>query len=1339
MFQKKNGLVLLILLALTGIANNIYAEAYKLPAGNNNRRAQQRTTAARCLPAVAAIDLDINNVRARLMTGGDMWWNRGTAIAAYEVPKGSGKHSQFAASVWIGGRDEQNQLKVAAQTYRQDGNDYWPGILNETGDITDAECSDWDKFWKVDKSTINAFIELTKSGATPTGSQFDVIYQWPAAGNSKVLGASGVPLRLYAGRTYAPFVDLNNNGIYEPENTGANEYPLINGDQYIWWVFNDKGNNKEQTQTAAIGLEVQTSAFAYSSQDFLNNSTFCNYRVINRGSLALDSTYIAVWDDADLGYAFDDFIGCDTNRGLGILYNGRSVDGSGQINSYGSSIPQAGLDFFQGPKKKVGDSTITLSMTNFTYYNNDFSTIGNPRNGIHIYNYMTGSTIDNSRFSNDFAGPGIVTKGYGRGPISHFVYWGDPSDNSEWSECACGNVPGDRRMVFSAGPFELLPGATNDITFGAIWASSVGGCPQTSFKALTAIDDQAQALFDNGFKTIEGPEAPNLMYRELDRQLVFYLVNDSNSNNYKEQYGYNISDAKYRQPALKASRLLRLPDSLYKFQGYRVFQLADASVTPAQIYGTDGRVDQTKAIEVFQCDIRDSITRVINYVKNTEVSDSTWIPQIKVIGKDSGIVHSFQISQDAFATGADPRLVNYKNYYFVAIAYAYNDFSYNKFSRSGGFDPKRADSTQETPYLESAHGAAGAPLKVVAAMPNPANGNMGTELNAAYGGGVVITRLAGTGNGGNALQLDETSELIALTDTSHIAKQATYDTGAGPITVKVIDPVKVVASDWELRILGSSTTGATDQGLIAGGASWVLEGKQAGPGGTPVTIYSERNLEITNEQILAEYGLSVSIRQVKRPGDEQSNGNGYITSSVEFKDLARPWLTGVHDQADSNQLNWIRSGNNTKFGSVPCNFNDVKYDTMQAYANLLNNNSLTTSTWAPHALAAPFLYSGGAANSSLCGFSVAYPNSNIALYSLPSIDVVFTSDRSKWTYSAVLEMQEDPALAQGGAAKFTLRQHPSLKKDADASGNPVYEPAAQPGDPADVAFNDSGMSWFPGYAINQETGERLNIVFGEDSWMKRENGADMMWNPTSTILSTYDGSVVFGGKHYVYVVGSRYDSCRNFRTIISNPSVFTRLGAFRSIQWVGVPLVNPSIGLLPFAQGVIPTETRLRFRVTRPYAFYNTEVTPAQATVIPSDVSGIVNGGNPAYFFTTRGLEPTPLSDATNRNALLDRIHAVPNPYYGYAGYEANRFDTRVRIINLPARATVHIYSLDGTLIRTLSKSDPNVSYIDWDIRNLVGLPVASGMYLMHVNAEGIGETIVRWFGAMRPIDITTY
>ena len=337
------------LIGIVGISGQISARENI----GSPRRTALKTTAQGCQPATSAIDLDINNVNARLMTGGDMWWNIGLTVAAYEIPVASGKSSQFAASCWIGGYDSQHQLKVAGQTYRQSGNDYWPGALDGNAKITEANCTNWDYQWSVDKSTILAFIQLSKSGGNTSISTYDNINHWPAKGNANALGNSGVPVSMVLGNDYAPFVDLNGNGVYEP-NLG--EYPDIVGDQYIWWVFNDAGNVKEMSLTAAIGVEVQTHAFAYATQDFLNNSTFCNYRVINRGTLTIDSTYITVWDDCDLGWAFDDFIGCDTTRGLGIQYNGTNDDGAGgghPVNSYGANPPQVGLDYFQGPKRTV--------------------------------------------------------------------------------------------------------------------------------------------------------------------------------------------------------------------------------------------------------------------------------------------------------------------------------------------------------------------------------------------------------------------------------------------------------------------------------------------------------------------------------------------------------------------------------------------------------------------------------------------------------------------------------------------------------------------------------------------------------------------------------------------------------------------------------------------------------------------------------------------------------------------------------------------------------------------------------------------------------------------------
>ncbi len=1348
-FKNKKGFAIAMISAgLMGVA--LQSKGVPNVSATGHRVGLLRTAAA-CQPATAAIDLDINNVRARLMTGGDMWWNIGLGKAAYEVPKGGGASSLFAGSCWIGGYDKQGQLKVAAQTYRQDGNDYWPGALeaSATPAITAGECSSWDRFWKINKSDVLEFLTLQKSNQSTASTTYDVVRQWPARGNINVLDAEGNSLTLPAGRDYAPFIDVNNDQVYDPSK---GDYPDIVGDQFIWWVFNDVGNIKEQTQTASIGLEVQASAFAYATNDALNNCTFYNYHIINRGALTLDSATISTWSDADLGWAFDDFIGCDTSRGLGILYNGTNFDGDGSPGTYGARIPMVGVDFFKGPKKQVPDlqhpgktKDSILTMTVFDYYNNDFTDIGNPTNGLEIYNYMTGSLRKGERFSNDWNGTaGSQSRGYGKGPIVKAVFYGDPEPSSNtWSECVCGNLPGDRRFIHSSGPFTLTAGDFEDITIGAVWTPNVGGCPNTSFKSLRAVDDQAQALFDNNFKTISGPEAPRLVVRELDRKLVFYMENDPASNNYKEQYGYRLDSAKYRSASVKAKNV-KSADSLYQFEGYRVFQLANSSVTPAQIFdATTGEVDPTMAKEVFKCDIKDGVKQIVNYTKNSDVSDTTYVPSIKVIGNDSGIQHSFSTNQDLFASGNDKILVNYRTYYYVAIAYAYNNFS--------GFDSRHPDSSQDVAYLGSDHGAGSTPLTVVVAMPNPANGNMGNTLNTDYGSGIVITRIKGVGNDGNVIEMTDESEDTALSLSSgYIAANAQYKASQSPVNIKVIDPINVVAADWELYIrtattydsvgkhydpnIGLNTGIDANRGIKSDSGSWMIVAHTSAI--TPDTIYSEKNLTLENEQILEKYGISVNIKQVSRAGDSQRSGNGYITSSLIFADTSLPWLAGVPDQDGVNLLNWLRNGKvNLTDTSVYCDFFPVQtYDTMQAYSGLIPNNSLATGSWGPYALGAtsPYAYRNGSSNASPCGFTVTLKGTELGrLRYLFTMKLVITSDKTKWSKCIVFEEQEDPALAQGGAAKFTIRNHAGWTGNTDASGNPVYST-----DP-----NDNGTSWFPGYAINEETGERVNIIFGEDSWMKTDNGADMIWNPTKTMLNPYTSDIVFGGKHYIYVTNTRYDGDAGMKSVLLGNNSLSKTAQYETIQWVGVPLLSPTGKLLPLSQGLIPTDATIRININCPYGIYQPLKVPITGNPYQStaNTDTAKNLALPYYTFTTKGLAPTPISDATDKSSLLNRIFAVPNPYYGYSGYESNRLDTRVRIINLPAKATVNIYSLDGTLVRTLSKSDPSVSYIDWDIRNSVGLTVASGMYLMDVKADGIGETVLRWFGSLRPIDLTQF
>ena len=85
--------------------------------------------------------------------------------------------------------------------------------------------------------------------------------------------------------------------------------------------------------------------------------------------------------------------------------------------------------------------------------------------------------------------------------------------------------------------------------------------------------------------------------------------------------------------------------------------------------------------------------------------------------------------------------------------------------------------------------------------------------------------------------------------------------------------------------------------------------------------------------------------------------------------------------------------------------------------------------------------------------------------------------------------------------------------------------------------------------------------------------------------------------------------------------------------------------------------------------------------------------------------------------------------------YERNRIDTRVKITNLPERCTIKIYNTQGKLVKTFKKDTP-ITSIDWLLINHKGIPVSSGVYLIHVDVEGVGEKIIKSFISMRQTDL---
>jgi len=112
----------------------------------------------------------------------------------------------------------------------------------------------------------------------------------------------------------------------------------------------------------------------------------------------------------------------------------------------------------------------------------------------------------------------------------------------------------------------------------------------------------------------------------------------------------------------------------------------------------------------------------------------------------------------------------------------------------------------------------------------------------------------------------------------------------------------------------------------------------------------------------------------------------------------------------------------------------------------------------------------------------------------------------------------------------------------------------------------------------------------------------------------------------------------------------------------------------------------------------------------------------PSDIFAFRA--PSNTQTLTDKKADLKRINVVPNPYYGYHSGELNPFNRYVQFTYLPPECTIRIFDLAGNLIRHLRKTDPTTTLLQWGLDNEYELPVASGIYIYHVDVPGVGEKV---------------
>ena len=185
-----------------------------------------------------------------------------------------------------------DELHISASTYGP--YEFWPGPLDAKAPPVD--CSVYDVIWEINAEDFEQF---------EAGTYSDNMLNWPWDLGAPVIDGDGNP---------------------DNYNLEGGDRPELLGDQLLWWIMNDRGNEHLWSEEPSIGLEARVSVFAFEHAKTGGDITFYRYQLTNKNTAALTDAYLGMWADPDLGNAGDDYVGSDSLLHLGFTYNADSDD-----------------------------------------------------------------------------------------------------------------------------------------------------------------------------------------------------------------------------------------------------------------------------------------------------------------------------------------------------------------------------------------------------------------------------------------------------------------------------------------------------------------------------------------------------------------------------------------------------------------------------------------------------------------------------------------------------------------------------------------------------------------------------------------------------------------------------------------------------------------------------------------------------------------------------------------------------------------------------------------------------------------------------------------------------
>jgi hypothetical protein len=360
---------------------------------------------------------------------------------------------------------------------------------------------------------------VTQAHIDAIRSQYDKDWkEWPVSQGAPYIERNGVPGYQAPPPFSAAFTadSLRTFKYDEPGIAGTSS--SAPADQVMWCVFNDLDPSRTNAifQCDPMGLELQMTVWGYKRSGPLGDLAFRRLRIINKGgidtssttavskgSFYIDSMYVGLHADVDLGSGADDLAGCDSAQSLSYVYNGDYPDKS--YSTFNIPPPSIGYEFLQGPRVSSQADTAYFDMKKVAGWKNLRMSSAMKWASGDPYSEPAGSTYSKKvgqwwkvlRGFLPLDSLGVADKLWPNGPFppSKFPISGDPVNGAGWIDglgLQYSFAFGDQRICPAVGPFSLAPGDTQEVVICIV--GGLGSDRLSSVSAMKAAAQTAKAM-----------------------------------------------------------------------------------------------------------------------------------------------------------------------------------------------------------------------------------------------------------------------------------------------------------------------------------------------------------------------------------------------------------------------------------------------------------------------------------------------------------------------------------------------------------------------------------------------------------------------------------------------------------------------------------------------------------------------------------------------------------------------------------------------------------------------------------------------------------------------------